>query len=81
MSFQVLAVEEGGRRVIEKSWEDIEEEMIVSSRREQTKRWAEHILRGMKEGEQGERSNGSERDKSREGEQEKNSVWVGETNN
>ena len=40
MSFQVLAVEEGGRRVIEKSWEDIEEEMIVSSRREQTKRWA-----------------------------------------
>ena len=38
MSFQVLAVEEGGRRVIEKSCEDIEEEMIVSSRREQTKR-------------------------------------------
>ena len=41
----------------------------------------EHILRGMKEVEQGERSNGSERVKSREGEQEKNSVWVGETNN
>ena len=37
----------------------------------------EHILRGMKEVEQGERSNGSERDKSREGEQEKNSVWIG----
>ena len=41
----------------------------------------EQILRGMKEGEQGERSNGSERVKSREGEQEKNSEWVGETNN
>ena len=37
----------------------------------------EQILRGMEEGEQGERSNGSERDKSREGEQEKNSVWIG----
>ena len=41
----------------------------------------EHILRGMKEGEQGERSNGSERVKSREGDQEKNSEWLGETNN
>ena len=41
MSFQVSAVEEGGRRVIEESWRDIEEEMIVSSKREQTKRWAD----------------------------------------
>ena len=59
MSFQVLAVEEGGRRVMKKVEKILKKRWLSVAGG--SRRRDEHILRGMKEGEQGERSNGSER--------------------